>query len=163
MIGDQQSATLGLQVAEKNIKITYGTGCFLMKNTGKNFEIKNGLISTIILQLGEKEEPQYGLEAAVESGAAILNFFQNELKLIDDFKINDQNILNKIENRSGFFYENKDLSKSDQDKNIDFVNEIYSSETLLVPSLNSTLFSPFWQSNIPVSYTHLTLPTTPYV
>ena len=158
MIGDQQSATLGLQVAEKNIKITYGTGCFLMKNTGPQFEVKNGLISTVILQLGENESPEYGLEAAVESGAGILNYFQNDLKLFDDFETEDNNILNKIQNKSGFFFENSNLNHTKTNET-NSKNDIYLNETLFVPTLNSTLFSPFWESNIQGQISNLNFST----
>ena len=147
MIGDQQSATLGLQIAPKQIKVTYGTGCFLMQNTGPQICVKEGLLSTVLLQLGEESPAQFGLEAAVESGAAVLNFFKNDLRLIKDFKENDSLLLEKIQNRSGFFFENAELSNQEHFQG-DSSQEIYESKTILIPSLNSTLFSPFWKSNI---------------
>ena len=148
MIGDQQSATLGLQVLPGHIKITYGTGCFLMKNTGHQIEHRNGLLSTVNLQLGVDEKPVYGLESAVESGAAILNFFRERLDLIEDYKSADAQILQKIQNKSAFFYQNEHIQSESDSESGPLDRDIFANETLLVPSLNSTLFSPFWESGI---------------
>lgn len=148
MIGDQQSATLGLQVLPGHIKITYGTGCFLMKNTGAQIEHRKGLLSTVNLQLGPDEKPTYGLESAVESGAAILNYFRENLNLIEDFETADAKILQKIQNKSSFFYKSEKIKTNCGTNSGPMERDIFANETLLVPSLNSTLFSPFWESGI---------------
>ena len=137
MIGDQQSATLGLQVAPEDVKITYGTGCFIMQNTGNNILFREGLLSTVTLQLGPEEPAFYGLEGAVESGAAILNFFQKDLRIFEDFASQDKKLLERVKNKDDFFFQNKHLkNKEDLDPN-HLSSEIYANETMLIPSLNS--------------------------
>lgn len=156
MIGDQQSATLGLQVAPEDVKITYGTGCFIMQNTGNNILFREGLLSTVTLQLGPEEPAFYGLEGAVESGAAILNFFQKDLRIFEDFASQDKKLLERVKNKDDFFFQNKHLkNKEDLDPN-HLSSEIYANETMLIPSLNSTLFSPFWKSNVKGQLLNLT-------
>jgi glycerol kinase len=159
MIGDQQSATLGLQVASQDIKITYGTGCFLMQNTGPQVQFKQGLLSTVILQLGEEESPLYGLEAAVESGASTLNFFKDELRIIGEYEENDRKLMNKIRDKLEFFFENESILNSLESNEESANFNIYENETLLVPCLNSTLFSPFWESNIQGQISNLNFST----
>jgi len=70
MIGDQQSATFGQACFEAgSVKNTYGTGCFMLMNTGKNIcSSENGLISTIAWQIGT--EVTYALEGAIFSAGA---------------------------------------------------------------------------------------------
>lgn len=148
MIGDQQSATLGLQVLPQNVKVTYGTGCFMMKNTGPAVEFKEGLLSTVNLQLGAGEAPVYGLESAVESGAAVLNFFRDELGLIEPFEAGDAKLLSLIQNKALFFHGNKALQGDAPEAPRGVEQDIFAGQTLLVPSLNSTLFSPFWKSGV---------------
>ncbi len=79
--GDQQSSLFGLCCFEKgDIKNTYGTGCFLLMNTGKEAVIsKHGLLTTIAAGLDEK--PNYALEGSVFMGGAVMQWMKDELKL----------------------------------------------------------------------------------
>lgn len=53
-IGDQQAALLGQSCAEGQAKNTYGTGCFLLLNTGNTaIQSSHGLITTVAFQLGK--------------------------------------------------------------------------------------------------------------
>jgi glycerol kinase len=64
VLGDQQAAALGHAALEVgDVKHTYGTGCFLMMNTGPKpaFRENSGLLTTVLFQLG-KDEIYYGLE-----------------------------------------------------------------------------------------------------
>jgi len=57
ILGDQQSATLGQFCLEGEAKCTYGTGAFMLLNTGENIIYsKNGLLTTLSFQLGENEK-----------------------------------------------------------------------------------------------------------
>ena len=107
MIGDQQSAVLGLQIFQDQMKITYGTGCFLMKNTGNEILIKNGLISTVALYLGDQEKCFYGIEAAIEVGGSTINYLKDTLGIISDFKTSDTNLLNEVTDKEEFFFQNE--------------------------------------------------------
>jgi glycerol kinase len=82
--GDQQAALFGQCCFEKgNAKCTYGTGCFLLMNTGSNpVASGNGLITTVAAGLGEKA--QYALEGSVFTGGAVIQWLRDELRLITD-------------------------------------------------------------------------------
>jgi len=84
MVGDQQSALIGqCCFNEGDIKSTYGTGCFIILNTGtKVVQSNNRLLSTIAYRIGNKIT--YGLEGSIfVAGSAVqwlrdeLNFFQS--------------------------------------------------------------------------------------
>jgi glycerol kinase len=82
--GDQQAALFGQCCFEKGeAKNTYGTGCFLLMNTGeKPAESKNGLISTIAASLPGK--PQYALEGSVFVGGAVIQWLRDEMRFITE-------------------------------------------------------------------------------
>ncbi|AVH34011.1 glycerol kinase [Vibrio fluvialis] len=82
--GDQQAALYGqMCVKAGQAKNTYGTGCFLLMNTGQEKVTSiNGLLT--ILACGPKGEPAYALEGAVFMGGASIQWLRDELKLISD-------------------------------------------------------------------------------
>ncbi|MDE7220087.1 MAG: glycerol kinase GlpK [Oscillospiraceae bacterium] len=77
--GDQQAALFGQTCFEPgDAKNTYGTGCFLLMNTGETpFESKNGLLSTIAIGLDGKV--QYALEGSVFVGGAVIQWLRDEM------------------------------------------------------------------------------------
>ena len=80
--GDQQAALFG-QVSFKPgmAKNTYGTGCFLLMNTGnKAVDSKNGLLTTIAASTSDKVE--YALEGSVFIGGAVIQWLRDELRMI---------------------------------------------------------------------------------
>jgi glycerol kinase len=81
--GDQQAALFGQKCFNKgDIKNTYGTGCFLLMNTGETpAKSKNGLLTTCAATL-ENEKPQYALEGSVFVGGAVIQWLRDELGLI---------------------------------------------------------------------------------
>ena len=81
--GDQQAALFGQTCFEKgNAKNTYGTGCFLLMNTGDTpCESRNGLLTTIAAT--PKGQKQYALEGSVFTGGAIMQWLRDEMRLID--------------------------------------------------------------------------------
>jgi len=81
--GDQQAALFG-QICVKNgeVKNTYGTGCFIMMNTGDRYIASHkGLLTT--LAIGGSGEPCYALEGSIFIGGAAIQWLRDELKLID--------------------------------------------------------------------------------
>ena len=82
MCGDQQSALFG-QTAFGHLesKNTYGTGCFLLTNTGKTpVKSNHGLITTIAWDLGKGAE--YALEGSVFIAGAVVQWLRDELRMI---------------------------------------------------------------------------------
>ena len=82
--GDQQAALFGQACYEPGMaKNTYGTGCFMLMNTGeKPIESKNGLITTIAWGIGEKVV--YALEGSIFIAGASIQWLRDELKLVYD-------------------------------------------------------------------------------
>ncbi|MGG7164719.1 glycerol kinase GlpK [Clostridium ihumii] len=84
MAGDQQAALFGQACFEKgSAKNTYGTGCFLLMNTGDEMiKSKNGLITTIAIGIDNKVE--YALEGSVFIGGAIIQWLRDELRIVNE-------------------------------------------------------------------------------
>lgn len=84
--GDQQAALFGQTCFEAGeAKNTYGTGCFLLMNTGDiPFESKNGLVTTIAA--GPCGKVQYALEGSVFVGGAVIQWLRDEMRLFADSK-----------------------------------------------------------------------------
>lgn len=82
VVGDQQAALFGhLCVNEGDVKNTYGTGCFLLMNTGKKaVKSTNGLVTT--LGAGLDDTPPYVLEGSVFIGGAINQWLRDEMRMI---------------------------------------------------------------------------------
>lgn len=82
VIGDQQAALFGQGCFEKgSVKTTYGTGCFMLMNTGDTpIDSKNHLLTTIAYGMNGKI--QYALEGSVFMGGATIKWLRDELGLI---------------------------------------------------------------------------------
>ncbi|NLK87244.1 MAG: glycerol kinase GlpK [Clostridiaceae bacterium] len=80
--GDQQAALFGQACFEPgSVKNTYGTGCFILMNTGdKPVVSKNRLLSTIAWVIGGKAE--YALEGSVFNAGSAIQWLRDELRLI---------------------------------------------------------------------------------
>ena len=84
--GDQQAALFGQACYEPGMaKNTYGTGCFILMNTGeKIFPSKNGLLTTIAWGVNGKVE--YALEGSIFIGGAVVQWLRDEIGLIKNSK-----------------------------------------------------------------------------
>ena len=82
--GDQQAALFGQGCFSKGeAKNTYGTGCFLLMNTGDTIcRSKNGLLTTIAISLNGKVE--YALEGSVFVGGAVIQWVRDGLRMIQE-------------------------------------------------------------------------------
>jgi glycerol kinase len=81
--GDQQSALFGQCCFESgSIKNTYGTGCFMVMNTGDTFiKSHHGLLTT--LAINASGQPCYALEGSIFIGGALMQWLRDELRLIE--------------------------------------------------------------------------------
>jgi glycerol kinase len=80
--GDQQSALFGQMCLQPGmVKNTYGTGCFMLMNTGtKPVDSKNNLVTTIAWKVNG--EVQYALEGSVFIGGAVVQWLRDGLRMI---------------------------------------------------------------------------------
>lgn len=101
-VGDQQAALFGqLCTEEGDLKNTYGTGCFLLMNTGyKAVKSKNGLVTTLGATLFGK--PPYVLEGSVFVGGAVVQWLRDGLKILET--ADDSETLAKSVEDSGGVY-----------------------------------------------------------
>tara|TARA_B100001094_G_scaffold315281_1_gene355099 strand:+ start:43 stop:1494 length:1452 start_codon:yes stop_codon:yes gene_type:complete len=131
VIGDQQAALVGQGCFnEGDMKSTYGTGCFLMVNTGDNpISINEGLLTTIAYKLEGKVH--YAIEGSIYSCGNIIKWLRDKMK----------------------FFDSADQSKNFLDKSGN------SNNVLFLPAFNG-LGAPFWNSDIRGGFYGITQDTT---
>lgn len=100
--GDQQAALFGQRCFTRgDLKNTYGTGCFLLMNTGnKAYKSKNGLLTTIAASFGG--EINYALEGSVFVGGAVIQWLRDELRLIKTAPESEK-CANKVSDNGGVY------------------------------------------------------------
>ena len=102
MAGDQHAALFGQGCFTPGmVKNTYGTGCFMLMNTGDTpIESRNGLLTTMAWRLNGK--PTYALEGSVFMGGATVQWLRDEMKLISTAAESEQ-IAQSISDTAGVF------------------------------------------------------------
>lgn len=100
ILGDQQSSLFGQQCYRKGMaKNTYGTGCFLLMNTGeKPIICKNSLLTTIAWQIGDQY--QYAIEGSVFSGGSTIQWLRDGLGIIKNAE-ESENLARKVKDTNG--------------------------------------------------------------
>lgn len=100
--GDQQSALFGQLCVEPGLaKNTYGTGCFLLMNTGSTKHTsQHGLVTT--LAIGAQCEVNYALEGSVFMGGATVQWLRDELGVVRDAADTDY-FASKVEDMDGIY------------------------------------------------------------
>ena len=100
--GDQQAALFGqMCFSPGDAKNTYGTGCFLLMNTGtKPCESKNGLITTIAI--GINRTVQYALEGSVFAGGAVIQWLRDEMRFFSESQ-DAEYYAQKVPNNGGVY------------------------------------------------------------
>ncbi|MCG3864440.1 MULTISPECIES: glycerol kinase GlpK [unclassified Photobacterium] len=100
--GDQQAALYGQMCVEPGqAKNTYGTGCFLLMNTGQEkVSSTHGLLTT--LACGPSGEASYALEGAVFMGGASIQWLRDEMKLLADAK-DSEYFATKVDTSNGVY------------------------------------------------------------
>ena len=103
IVGDQQGALFGQLCVEKgDIKNTFGTGCFMLMNTGdKPLKSKHGLLTTLAASYGDKR-PDYILEGSVFIGGAAVKWLRDELRFIKNRSQTEDYAL-KVEDSGGVY------------------------------------------------------------
>ncbi len=101
--GDQQAALFGqCCFADGDVKNTYGTGCFMLQNTGsKAIDSHNGLLTTIAWKIGE--EINYALEGSIFIGGAAVKWLRDELRMIKTAADTEKYAL-AVENTGGVYF-----------------------------------------------------------
>lgn len=84
-LGDQHAATFGQACFERGqAKNTYGTGCFMLMNTGTEIvPSKNGLLTTVAYKIGDADAV-YALEGSIAVTGSLIQWLRDNLHLIDD-------------------------------------------------------------------------------
>ena len=102
MLGDQQAATVGQACfAPGMIKSTYGTGCFMVLNTGDEFvRSRNKLLSTVAYRFGGKTT--YALEGSIFVAGAAVQWLRDAVHLISSAGDTEQ-LARSIENTEGVY------------------------------------------------------------
>ena len=100
--GDQQAALFGQCCFEPGtVKNTYGTGCFILMNTGeKAVASKHGLVTTIAWGIGDKVE--YALEGSVFIAGAAIQWLRDGLRMIDNAAFTET-YASKVQDSNGVY------------------------------------------------------------
>lgn len=100
--GDQQAALFGQACFESGMaKNTYGTGCFMLMNTGeKMIPSKNGLVTTIAWGVNGKVE--YALEGSIFVAGALVQWLRDEMKMISN-AAESEYYAKKVEDNNGVY------------------------------------------------------------
>lgn len=132
-LGDQQAALVGQRCFKKGqAKNTYGTGCFLLFNTGDSPVVSNhGMLTTVGYQLGSKEKPCYALEGSIAIAGAAVKWLRDNLGLIKESS-EISTLAESVQNTAGVHF---------------------------VPAFNG-LFAPYWRDDARGIITGLTQYTT---
>ena len=102
MAGDQQAALFGQMCTEAGmIKNTYGTGCFIVMNTGDTpTQSKNNLLTTVAWKLGGKVT--YALEGSIFIAGAVVQWLRDGLKIIDRSE-QVEGLANSVQDNGGVY------------------------------------------------------------
>lgn len=104
ILGDQHAALFGQTCFEQgDIKNTYGTGCFILLNTGQEIiHSKKGLLTTIAYKIGQ-EKTVYALEGSVAMAGSLIQWVRDNLGLIiESSQIN--NLADKVDDNGGVYF-----------------------------------------------------------
>ena len=103
-LGDQQAATVGQTCFDPGeAKNTYGTGCFMILNTGTEIVFsKNGLLTTVCYQF-EGEKPVYALEGSIAITGALVQWLRDNIGLIDTAP-QIENLAKTVEDNGGIYF-----------------------------------------------------------
>ncbi|KAI8977610.1 hypothetical protein BDF20DRAFT_906541 [Mycotypha africana] len=104
-LGDQQAALVGHQCfSVGEAKNTYGTGCFMLFNTGHQaVPSKNGLLTTVAYQWGSESPPTYALEGSIAVAGAAIGWLRDNLGVIQSTREVNR-LASKVKNTAGVYF-----------------------------------------------------------
>lgn len=104
ILGDQQAATFGQACFEKGMaKNTYGTGCFMLINTGEEaVQSENGLLTTVCYKIGE-EPTKYALEGSIAVTGSLVQWLRDNLKMISSAPEIEE-LAKSVDNNGGVYF-----------------------------------------------------------
>ncbi|XP_052804747.1 glycerol kinase-like [Mya arenaria] len=105
ILGDQQAALVGQQCFQPGqAKNTYGTGCFLLTNTGEKLvQSKNGLLTTVGYKLGPDTPAVYALEGAVAIAGACIRWLRDNLGIISSSE-ESETLAKEVDSTHGCYF-----------------------------------------------------------
>ncbi len=103
VLGDQQAALFGQGCYKKGgVKNTYGTGCFMLMNTGTDVvDSKYGLLSTVAYQI-KKEKPLYALEGSIAVAGSLLQWLRDSIGIVKTASEIDE-LAEQVEDNGGVY------------------------------------------------------------
>ncbi|MDO5719751.1 MAG: glycerol kinase GlpK [Actinomycetaceae bacterium] len=104
ILGDQQAATFGQACFEVGMaKNTYGTGCFMLINTGEEpVHSDNGLLTTVCYKIGD-QPAKYALEGSIAVTGSLVQWLRDNLKLISSAPEIEQ-LASTVEDNGGVYF-----------------------------------------------------------
>lgn len=104
ILGDQQAATFGQACFSKGMaKNTYGTGCFMLMNTGTEPVFsENGLLTTVCYKIGD-EAPVYALEGSIAVAGSLVQWLRDNLGLIVNSP-DIEELASSVEDNGGVYF-----------------------------------------------------------
>jgi len=103
-LGDQQAATFGQACFEPGMaKNTYGTGCFMIMNTGEEIvPSKNGLLPTLCYKIGDKKAV-YALEGSIAVTGSLVQWLRDNLQMVSSAPEIEE-LANSVEDNGGAYF-----------------------------------------------------------
>lgn len=103
-LGDQHAAMLGQACRKGEAKSTYGTGAFILLNTGKEvIESNHGLLSTLAYKLGPNARTNYALEGSIAIAGAAVQWLRDGLGLISNASEIEE-LASKVDSTGGVYF-----------------------------------------------------------
>ncbi|XP_020598570.1 glycerol kinase [Phalaenopsis equestris] len=103
-LGDQHAAMLGHRCKKGQIKSTYGTGAFILLNTGEEIVQSNhGLLTTIAYKLGPNAPTNYALEGSIAIAGAVVQWLRDSLGIIRSADEIEE-LAASVENTGGLYF-----------------------------------------------------------
>jgi glycerol kinase len=104
VLGDQQAAVFGQTCFEPGeAKNTYGTGCFMLINTGQEIvHSKSGLLTTMGYQIGD-QKPVYCLEGSIAITGSLVQWLRDNLQIIET-SAEIESLANTVEDNGGVYF-----------------------------------------------------------
>ncbi|PIA28975.1 hypothetical protein AQUCO_06400030v1 [Aquilegia coerulea] len=103
-LGDQHAAMVGQACRKGEAKSTYGTGAFILLNTGEEVIVSShGLLSTLAYKLGPDAPTNYALEGSIAIAGAAVQWLRDSLGIIQSAGEIEE-LANKVENSGGVYF-----------------------------------------------------------